>query len=88
MAPWRYFKSNAQPACVPLGRNLDATVANWRDYAKDTALWNIEKGFALTADELLGSELKRSQIYANVAEFFENYDVLVLPGSAGTSFCH
>lgn len=64
-----------------LGRNLDATVANWRDYAKDTALWNIEKGFALTADELLGSELKRSQIYANVAEFFENYDVLVLPAA-------
>ena len=75
------FQTQRAAGLRTLGRNLDATVANWRDHAKDTALWNIDKGFALTADELLSSEIKRSRIYAHIAEFFENYDVLVLPAA-------
>ena len=51
------FQTQRAAGLRTLGRNLDATVPNWRDHAKDTALWNIDKGFALTADELLSSEI-------------------------------
>ena len=63
------------------GRALDQSLPNWRDYAKDTAIWNIEQGFSLTAEQLLRSEVERTAIYRRIAEFFENYDALLLPAA-------
>lgn len=64
-----------------LGRKLDTAVPSWRDHAKDTVIWNIEKGFALTAEELIQSELRRSEIYRDAVEFFERFDALILPAA-------
>lgn len=75
------FQTQRAAGLRTLGRNLDATVPNWRDHAKDTAIWNIEKGFGLSSDDLLSAELKRTQIYAKVVEFFHHYDALVLPAA-------
>ena len=69
-----------------LGRTLDETVPDWRSHAKETAVWNIERGFALTSEEIMRSELLRAQIYAEVAEFFETYDALILPAAQVAPF--
>ena len=64
-----------------LSRRLETIDPGWRDTIKDTARWNIEKGLALTADELLTTELKRSALYARVAEYFEHFDALIIPSA-------
>ena len=53
----------------------------WREKIKDTARWNIEKGLALSADELMQAELQRTNIYQRVAAFFEDHDALVIPAA-------
>ncbi len=64
-----------------LSRRLETIDPGWRDTIKETARWNIEKGLALTADELLTTELKRSALYARVAEYFEHFDALIIPSA-------
>lgn len=64
-----------------LAMGLERSVPNWRKLVKDTALWNMQKGLDLSADELMNSELARSHIYENMVNFFDEYDVLVLPAA-------
>ena len=64
-----------------IGRALDRSLPNWRDDAKDTAIWNIEQGFTLSTEEILRSEVERTVIYRKVAAFFEKYDALLLPAA-------
>ena len=65
----------------PLGDNLEKNFPDWRLDAKDTAIWNIEKGTQLSADEIMQAEATRSRIYAQAVEFFQHYDVLILPAA-------
>ena len=64
-----------------LGKMLDQSVDNWRQFAKETVIWNIEKGESLSIDEMIKAETIRTRIYENVADFFEEYDVLLLPSA-------
>lgn len=64
-----------------LAKRLENIDPNWRDTIKETARWNIEKGLALTADELVNAELKRSALYSRVAQYFEHYDALIIPAA-------
>ena len=64
-----------------LSQRLETIDPGWRDTIKETARWNIEKGLTLTADELLTAELKRSALYARVAEYFEHFDALIIPSA-------
>jgi amidase len=64
-----------------LAMRLETVDPNWRDSIKDTARWNIEKGLALSADELMQAELQRTNIYRRVAAFFEDHDALVIPAA-------
>jgi amidase len=69
-----------------LGHALDRSLPDWKTHAKDTAVWNIEKGQALSASEVLQAEIIRSEIYAEVAHFFEDYDALILPAAQVAPF--
>ena len=60
---------------------MDKSVPNWRDHAKETAIWNIEKGQQLNATELIQSELTRTRIYAETARYFSDFDALILPSA-------
>ncbi|HEY0525000.1 MAG TPA: amidase family protein [Stellaceae bacterium] len=51
----------------------------YRDRMKPEIVWNIEKGLALTADEIARATRARIALYARVAAFFETYDLLVAP---------
>jgi len=80
------FQVQRAAGLANLGKALDEAVPDWRAHAKDTAIWNIEKGMALSSSDLLGSELVRSHIYAEVAGFFAEYDALILPAAQVAPF--
>ena len=64
-----------------LAKRLETISLDWRDMIKDTARWNIDKGLALTADELMQSELQRTVIYRRITRFFDEYDALIIPSA-------
>ncbi len=80
------FQTQRAAGLATLGRSLDRTIPDWRDHAKDTAIWNIEKGFELSSDEVLDSELERTRLYANIVRFFDQYDALILPAAQVPAF--
>ena len=71
-----------------LGTFLEAAVPDWRSFAKDTAIWNISRGFELTAEEIINAELQRTAIYQRIAKFFESVDALILPAAQVLPFDH
>jgi amidase len=46
---------------------------------KDTLVWNIEQGLALTAAEIAGALRRRSAIFSRMRAFLRSFDVLALP---------
>lgn len=48
---------------------------------KPEVVWNIERGLALTADEIGWAERERSLIQARVAAFFREHDLLLCPAA-------
>ena len=75
------FQTQRAASLATLGANLDRTVPDWRQHAKDTSQWNIDQGLGLSAEEILQSELTRAQIYARVVDFFNEFDALLLPAA-------
>ncbi len=49
-------------------------------------VWNIEKGLALTAGEIIRAERARAALYHRVAAFFETHDLLACPTVAVPPF--
>ena len=52
-----------------------------RDKLKPEMVWNIEEGLRLTANEISRAERARAVLYARVAAFFEDYDLLLCPAT-------
>ncbi len=52
---------------------------NHREQMKDTLVWNIEQGLALTASDVAEAEIRRSALIARVEAFFGDYDFLLCP---------
>jgi amidase len=48
---------------------------------KDTLVWNIEQGRALTAEQVGRAEIERTHLYHRMRRFMEDYEFLVLPVS-------
>lgn len=57
-----------------------------RDRIAPEIVWNIEKGLALTAEEVLRAERLRHALFRRVAAFFETHDLLALPTVAVPPF--
>ena len=58
-----------------------ALLRQHRDKLKPEVIWNIEKGLALSAEEIGRAELARGALFYRVAKFFETYDLLLCPAS-------
>lgn len=56
-------------------------LANHRSRLKPELVWNIEKGLALTAAELIHAEQLRAKMLRNVLTFFTRYDLLLCPAT-------
>ena len=52
-----------------------------RDYLKPAALWEIERGLAMTAPQILRASAIRSDWFRRTTRLFESVDVLVLPSA-------
>jgi amidase len=50
-----------------------------RDALKPELIWNIEKGMALSSEEIGGAEVARAKLYKRMAKFFSNHDLLLCP---------
>jgi amidase len=70
-----FFTLRAQSFATEYGPLL----ARHRSRIKDTVLWNIELGLALTDDEVARAHSLGADIRRRAAAFFETFDVLVQP---------
>jgi amidase len=50
-----------------------------RHLMKDTVIWNIEEGAALSGSQVGAAEARRTQLFHRMREFMDNYDFLVAP---------
>ncbi|NQV56463.1 MAG: amidase [Rhodospirillales bacterium] len=57
-----------------------------RKQLKPEIIWNLEKGAALTADEIGKAELARGKLLARMAKFFGAYDLLLCPAAPVAPF--
>jgi len=55
--------------------------AEQRDKLKPDVIWNIEKGFRVTGEEVARAERLRARLVANLAAFFDTYDLLLAPAT-------
>lgn len=61
-------------------------VSRHRDSIKDAVVWNVDKGLALTAQDLISAQRARAALLTSVREFFTRYDVLLAPASQVVPF--
>jgi amidase len=71
---------------VLIGATRGELLPAHRDRINPAIVWNIEKGLALTADEVLRAERHRAALYHRVATFFDTYDILACPTVAVPPF--
>lgn len=58
---------------------LREVVAQHRDRVKEEIVWNVERGLALTAGDLMDAAVARGRLERDVTRFFATYDVLLAP---------
>ena len=57
-----------------------------RAMLKPEIVWNIEKGLALTAAEIMRAEHQRAAMFRRALAFFETYDLLLCPATIVAAF--
>jgi len=60
---------------------MEPLLREHRDRLKPEVIWNIEKGLALTADEIGRAQRAQAKLYASVAAFFADHDFLLCPAA-------
>ncbi len=80
------FQVQRAAALAVTGRILERDLPDWRNHARDTVIWNIDQGLALSSEALLESEVRRTEIYRRIVAFFERYDALLLPAAQVAPF--
>ena len=61
--------------------NLGPVVDQHPESIKETIRWNVAQGRALTVDDLTRAVVLGEQLYQRVRQFFELYDVLLVPAA-------
>jgi amidase len=62
-----------------MATSLRSVLAEHRELVKPEIVWNVEKGLALTAEQLLDAALARTRLHEAVRSFFGRFDVLLTP---------
>ncbi|MGB1446403.1 MAG: amidase [Arenicellales bacterium] len=60
-----------------LGAELEAN----RDTFKPEIVWNVEKGLALTGQDIMNAMVERSEIYRRANTFFSDFDLILTPAT-------
>jgi amidase len=58
----------------------------WRSDMQDGLVWNVEQGLSLTPRDIAKAELARTVLWQRVHRFMQQYDLLILPGTAALPF--
>jgi amidase len=61
-------------------------LAEHRSQLKDSAIWELERGMAMSAMEVHRASVIRSDWFRRAAELFEQYDVLMMPTTQNWPF--
>jgi amidase len=69
------------PRALDYAQSLGGELANTRDILKPENVWNIERGLALSGDEIRQSQDAQGQVFANASAFMQDYDLLVCPAA-------
>jgi len=80
------FQTQRAAGLSLLGILLDTSVKDWKSFTKDTAIWNIEQGRRLSAQQIINTEVLRNQIYADAVAFMDDFDILILPAAQVPAF--
>ena len=56
-------------------------LAKHRDLLKPEVIWNIEKGLALTMEDVVKAEWQRNAMFREATRFFGEYDLLLSPAT-------
>jgi amidase len=67
-------------------RSFGAELASIREAAKQTVVWNIERGLALHGRTVARATALRSEVFATVADALEQVDLLVAPAAQVVPF--
>jgi amidase len=60
-------------------RSLGSEYEEHRSALKDTVVWNIEAGLALTPERIAQAQMLRTAVFTRTAEFLRRYDALAAP---------
>jgi amidase len=60
---------------------LGALLKNHRDKLKPEVIWNIEKGLALSIDDIAKAESQRGTLFHRMNSFLQTYDALLCPAT-------
>ena len=60
--------------------------AEQRDQLKPDVIWNIEKGLAVTGEQVARANRLRARLVANMAAFFDSFDLLLSPATIVAPF--
>ena len=60
-------------------QNHGALYRQHRDELKDTVIWNIEQGMALTPEKIARAESLRTELFHRMRRFLERYEFLLCP---------
>lgn len=52
-----------------------------KNLLKPDIIWNIERGFELSAEDVGRALLRQGKLYADIVKFFSEYDVLIAPAA-------
>ena len=66
---------------VLFATQLGPLLATDRDRLKPDLVWNIDKGLALTGEEVARARRERTALYHRMARFFDRYDLLLCPAA-------
>lgn len=58
----------------------------YRNLLKPEVIWNIEKSFDLSSHDIAAAERSRGLLFHRVAEFFDDYDLLMTPTVVAPAF--
>ena len=61
--------------------DLAAALREHRDLLKDTVIWNIERGLALTTAQVVRAHQLRGEQFLRMSAFLERFEVLIMPVS-------
>ena len=69
-----------------LGTMMGPLLDEHRDAISPDIIGNVERGFAVTPEQLFEAERGRAQLYQRMADFFETHDFLLCPAASIAPF--